>query len=83
MATAMLRKSAVAPARASRTAVKPAASLNKVAQAAGIAVAGFSLALGAQAATVKLGADSGEFCLRCAASHSILQLTKLTATNAS
>jgi hypothetical protein len=40
--------------------VKASASLQRIAQAAGVAVAGFSLALSANAANVKLGADSGE-----------------------
>lgn len=57
----LMRKAAVAPAKATRTTVKASASLQRVAQAAGVAVAGFSLALSANAANVKLGADSGEF----------------------
>jgi hypothetical protein len=63
MAT-LMRKAAVAPAKATRTTVKASASLQRVAQAAGVAVAGFSLALSANAANVKLGADSGEFACR-------------------
>jgi hypothetical protein len=59
MAT-LMRKAAVAPAKATRTTVKASASLQRVAQAAGVAVAGFSLALSANAASVKLGADSGK-----------------------
>ncbi|WIA12756.1 hypothetical protein OEZ86_006085 [Tetradesmus obliquus] len=55
----LMRKAAVAPAKATRTTVKASASLQRVAQAAGVAVAGFSLALSANAANVKLGADSG------------------------
>ncbi len=56
---------AAAPARAARPTarvVKASASLQKVAQAAGVAVSSLALAFAANAAdtTVKLGADSGD-----------------------